>query len=138
MVPPFFAAGIVHQQPHNRYIGRTRTGCYPRHLRSGFNLRPVRLALNIGSLSMVSDLLVSFINLKYVILKHMTYFTSRINACQDLSFVKIATFLTLIGNILCFLIFFEILFTYSFFSSHTLSTSKAYYANIFPVTFLLI
>ena len=91
MVPPYFASGILHLRPQLRYIGRTRTGCYPCHLRSGFNLIPVRLALNVGSLRLVFDLLVSFIKYKYVIHKHCVNFTSHFAPCQEVNCYILST-----------------------------------------------
>ena len=91
MVPPYFASGILHLRPQLRCIGRTRTGCYPCHLRSGFNLIPVRLALNVGSLCLVFDLLVSFIKYKYVIHKHCVNFTSHFAPCQEVNCYILST-----------------------------------------------
>lgn len=101
MVPPYFASGILHLRPHLRYIGRTRTGCYPCHLRSGFNLTPVRLALNVGSLHLVFDLLVSFIKYKYVIYKHCVNFTSHFEPCQEVNcYILSTTFGNIIGTVM--------------------------------------
>ena len=113
--------------PHTRYIGRTRTGCYPCRLRSGFNLIPVRLTLTVGSLYLVFDLLVSFINWKICNSQALELFYFAFLALSRFSDKKIChNFNTYRWLLLFFYRFWKHIHKH-FYPSRNLSTSKTYY-----------